>query len=244
MGDVDGRDAHLPLDALDHVAHFHAQLGIQIGKGLVHQQHLGLNDDSAGQRHALLLSAGKLRRHPVGIIVDLHQLENFIRPLVALGLRHVAGFETVGHIIPDAHVRKYGVILEHHAHVAAIGGDLVDDLAVHADLAALDGVKADNHPEKGGFAAAGGAQQGKKLARLDLRRKALNHNIRAVGFGYIVNLNGDAHLYLPRFKNREASRLPGRVSKKWRCRRHCCHSIVAEDYCRSPRSFRDTPAGR
>ena len=22
--------------------------------------------------------------------------------------------------------------------------------------------------------------------------------------------------------------------KKWRCRRHCCHSNVAEDYCRVP----------
>ncbi len=34
----------------------------------------------------------------------------------------------------------------------------------------------------------------------------------------------------------------GSECQKWRCRRHCCHSIVAEDYCRSPRSFRDTPS--
>ena len=36
MGDIDGGDPNLPLDALDDVAHLHAQLRIQIGQRFVH----------------------------------------------------------------------------------------------------------------------------------------------------------------------------------------------------------------
>ena len=60
VGDIYGSNAHLSLDALDNIAHFHTQLGVQVGQRLVHQQHLRLDDDGARQRHALLLTAGKL----------------------------------------------------------------------------------------------------------------------------------------------------------------------------------------
>ena len=118
----------------------------------------------------------------------------------------MAIFQAVGHVVSHAHMREHRVILEHHAHVALIGGDAVYHLAVHADFARFDGVKADNHAQQRGFAAAGGAQQRKKLAGLNLGGQALNDNIFPICLGYVIYLNGNAHRAIPRFKNREASR--------------------------------------
>ena len=43
VGDVHIGDAHRVLDLLDDGAHLHAQLGVQVGQGLVHQQHIRLD---------------------------------------------------------------------------------------------------------------------------------------------------------------------------------------------------------
>ena len=55
MRDIDGRDADAVLDILDDGAHLHAQLGVQVGKWLVKEQHIGLDAQRTRQRHALLI---------------------------------------------------------------------------------------------------------------------------------------------------------------------------------------------
>ncbi len=62
MGDVDHRHAEAGLQRADLDPHLVAQLRVQVGKRLVHQTDGVLGDDGAGQRHALALAAGKLRR--------------------------------------------------------------------------------------------------------------------------------------------------------------------------------------
>ena len=47
-------------------AHFLAQIGVEIGQGLVEQQRLGLHDQRARQGHALLLAAGQFARIAFG----------------------------------------------------------------------------------------------------------------------------------------------------------------------------------
>ena len=37
---VNGGDAHLALNVVDHAAHFDAELGIQVGQRFIHEQHL------------------------------------------------------------------------------------------------------------------------------------------------------------------------------------------------------------
>ena len=59
---VDHRDAELALQCADLLAHFGAQLRVEVRQRLVHQAHRRLVDDRAAQRHALLLSARQLRR--------------------------------------------------------------------------------------------------------------------------------------------------------------------------------------
>ena len=52
-------------------------------------------------------------------------------------------------------VGENGVVLEYHAHIPLVGGDVVDDLAVNLDFAALNGIESYNHAQQSGFAASG-----------------------------------------------------------------------------------------
>ena len=65
MGHEDRGQAKLLMQSLKFQPHFLAKLSIQIGKRFVEQQRIGLYDDRAGQRHALLLAAGQLVRRAV-----------------------------------------------------------------------------------------------------------------------------------------------------------------------------------
>src|SRR5207244_5663179 len=60
VGDEDGGDAELALDAADGVAQLDADLGVEGAKGLVEQQHLRVTGEGTGERHPLLLAAREL----------------------------------------------------------------------------------------------------------------------------------------------------------------------------------------
>ena len=73
MGDVDRGVAEGVVQAAHLEAHLLAQIGVEVGQRLVEQQRLGLDDQRAGERDALLLAAGQLagialrqRREPRG----------------------------------------------------------------------------------------------------------------------------------------------------------------------------------
>ena len=57
MRDIDRRRAVGALQFADLHAHVDAQLGVEIGERLVEHQQLRIDDERAGQRHALLLPA-------------------------------------------------------------------------------------------------------------------------------------------------------------------------------------------
>ena len=57
MGDVDRGVAILVVQAAHLQAHLLAQIGIEVGERLVEQQRLGLDDQRARKRNALLLAA-------------------------------------------------------------------------------------------------------------------------------------------------------------------------------------------
>ena len=62
VGDMDEGRADPLLDGLQLVLHLAAELEIEGAERLVEQQHGGLDDEGAGQGHALALAAGKLVR--------------------------------------------------------------------------------------------------------------------------------------------------------------------------------------
>ena len=57
VGDVDGRDAEVVLDARDLGAHLHAQLRVEVRQRLVHQERLRVAHDGPSHRDALALAA-------------------------------------------------------------------------------------------------------------------------------------------------------------------------------------------
>jgi hypothetical protein len=70
-------------------------------------------------------------------------------------------------------VREQRVVLEHHAHAAAVrrgpGTPARDLAAVDLDAARVGALEAGQHAQRGGLAAARGAEQGHDLAPLNLQ---------------------------------------------------------------------------
>jgi hypothetical protein len=75
VGDEDRGDVQLVVEPAQPAAQLLAHLGIERAEGLVEQQHPRLHRQRPGQRDALALAAGELRRKAVGDPVELHQLE-------------------------------------------------------------------------------------------------------------------------------------------------------------------------
>jgi hypothetical protein len=70
-------------------------------------------------------------------------------------------------------VREEGVVLEHHAEAALLRRQLVDAQLVQPDAASGEREQAGDAVERGGFAAAGGAEQRDELAAPDRDRQAI-----------------------------------------------------------------------
>ena len=188
VGDVHRRDAQRLLDAANLGAHGYAQLGVQVGQRLVKEQHARLHHQGAGQGHALLLAAGKLIGHARFHAGQLHKREDPFNALLCLGLGHLAQLQAVGHVVVYIVVRKQRVALEHHRGIALVGGQLVNGLAAQVDFTLVRAFKAGDHAQRGGLAAAGGAQQRHKAARLNIQRYVA-HGVKILArLGILINL--------------------------------------------------------
>ena len=73
VGDEDRRHVHLVVEVAQPGAQVLADLGVERAEGLVEQQHLRLDRQRPGQRHALALAAGELGGEAVGEPVELDQ---------------------------------------------------------------------------------------------------------------------------------------------------------------------------
>ena len=163
MGDVDGGDAELLLDAPDFRAHVYPQLGVQVAQRLVEQQHAGLHHQGPGQGHPLLLAAGELVCVPVFHALQAHQVQHVEHLFADLLLGQLAQLEAVGHVVEHVQVGEQGVALKHHGGIPLVGGQAVDGLVAQIDFPLVGAFKPGDHPQGSGFATAGGAQQGNKI---------------------------------------------------------------------------------
>ena len=117
--------------------------GVERTCRLVHQQHLGLDRECAGDAKALLLAAGEAERVFLQAVLDLvpnrRAAQGFFNDLIELCLvLHAVRARTVGNVIVNAHWE--GVrLLEHHTHLtpklAHIDGRVKNVLALIADAA-------------------------------------------------------------------------------------------------------------
>ena len=118
------RDVHAPDLELDVLA----ELAVERAERLVHQEDVGLDHHGARQRDALLLAARQLADRAVREPVQPDDRASAAPTRrVDLGARDAPGLKPVGDVLEHAHVREQGVVLEHHAHLAAsrrLAGDV------------------------------------------------------------------------------------------------------------------------
>ncbi len=75
VGHEDAGQVDLVVQAAEPLPQLLPHLGVERAERLVQQQHLRLDGQRPGQRHALPLPAGKLVRIAVGHALQLHQLQ-------------------------------------------------------------------------------------------------------------------------------------------------------------------------
>ena len=186
MGDINGGDARLLLNAANFRAHTHPELGIQIGQRLIKQQHARFQHQRPCQSDTLLLTAGELVGHAGFHALQSHQLENIGHLFLDGSLVQFPQLQAVCHVVIDIVVGQQGIALEHHGGIPLVGGQGIDGFAAQVDFALVRAFKAGNHPQRGGLAAAGGTQQRDKGAGCDFQISILYCIKVFSGFGVFV----------------------------------------------------------
>jgi hypothetical protein len=184
---VDRGDAELALQVLQLRAHLDAQLGVEVGERLVEQEHIRLDHQRARERDALLLTAGELRRPPIGKRSEPDQLEDSAHPARHLGTRNLPALQAEGDIAGDGHVRPQRIALEHHADVARPGRKLGDVAPTDQDASGRRRAEAGDQAQQRGLAGTGRPQEGEELARRDGERHVVEHRRRVVGEADVID---------------------------------------------------------
>ena len=126
MRDVDRRAAELAVYAPNLRARFDAELGVEIRQWLVHQHKRRLDDDRARDRHALLLTTGKLAGELVFLSRQLHELQRMLDARSDLATGHTLHPQAEGDIPPDGHMGEQRVVLKHHAESTLLRRERID----------------------------------------------------------------------------------------------------------------------
>ena len=190
---VDGRVAVFVVQPADLETHLLAEVGVEVRERLVEEQDLGLDDERAGQRHALLLAAGQLARVAARERRELGDRQDALDPALHILARQVAQAQAVGDVLEHGHVRPERVALEDHRHVAALGrlGAVRARDRPPADpdgaLVRLD--EAGHQPQRRGLAAAGRAEKADEEAFVDRQRNVLHDRGVAVALGQTCKLD-------------------------------------------------------
>ena len=164
VGDVDDRDPQAALDAPELVLHFLAQTAVKGAERFVHQHQAGLKHQRPGDGHALLLAAGQLGRTPLLKSFQAHELQRAPDALSDLLRVEPAYFERKRQVAANRHMRKQRVVLKNHADAALARRQVMHRVAVDADGARGERLKAGQHHQAGSLARAGSAEQGQELS--------------------------------------------------------------------------------
>ena len=189
MGDVDEGDAQLVLKPLQFNPHPQAQEFVQRRKRFVQKQHLGVGDQRAGQRDALLLAARKLGRDPVGEVEKLNPVQHLTRLVAPLGGRHAVDPQAEGDVVGQRQMREQRVVLEHQRGATAAGPDRGHILTPDGDGAGCRRLMPRDHAQKRGLAAARRADHAAIGAAVDGQVDIVDRADRAVKLGDAANVD-------------------------------------------------------
>ena len=112
MGDVQEGETEAALQILQLDLHLLAHLAVERRKRFVEQQQARLIDDGAGERDALLLSAGQLARPARAHGLHAHHAQRLIDLLRDVRFGQALEAEAEGDVLGDIEVREERVALE------------------------------------------------------------------------------------------------------------------------------------
>ena len=187
--DVDEGYADLLLQGLQLDLERLAELGVERAERLVQQQHRGVEDQSARERHPLLLAPRELVRLAVAELLHLHEGERLSDPGAGLLPGRPREAQPEGDVLGDRQVGEEGVALEHGVDVALVRRGVRDVLAVEQDPSPAGTLEAGDHAQRRGLAAPARAEQREELARRDVQVYAAHRLEGAVALGEVDELD-------------------------------------------------------
>ena len=146
MGDEDGGDAEFLLDGPDLVAQADPDLGVERREWFVQKKHPRFDGQRPGQGHPLLLPSRHLVREVAFLAGQADEVEHLLGPATNLLGGLLANPQTERDVVESRHIRKQAVVLEHHAHVAAVGRHRVDRSAVDENRTAVGELESGDDP--------------------------------------------------------------------------------------------------
>ena len=176
VGHVDEGGIHPFAQEDDLGAHLVAQLGVQVAQRFVHQEHLGVPHDGAADGDALALAAGQGLGLAAQVFGDAQDLRRLADPAVDLFLVHLPQAQAEGQVFIHRDVGIEGIVLENHGDIPVLRLHIVHDAAVDFQGAFGDVLQARDHPEGGGFAAAGWPDEDHKFLVFDLQVEIMDRD--------------------------------------------------------------------
>ena len=180
-----------------HAEHLAGQLRVKGAGGLVKVNNFRVGGKGTGDRHPLLLSAGKLAGVVVGTVckayLGQHLHADFLCLLLGQFTRHN---QPLGHILQGSLVAEQVVVLEHKGglfaqpgNVGAAGMGKVEAFAVKHQLPGISSLQKIQAPQQGGPGAAKSGSGGSMAnnALYSLVENELNKYTRKTGFTFGVD---------------------------------------------------------
>ncbi len=165
VGDQQGRHVDLLVQAAQPLAQLGADLGVQRAERLVEQQHLRLDRQRSGERHALALSAAELGRVALGEAAEADDLEQLVDALVGLLLGRLADLQPEADVVVHGHVLERRVVLEDEPDPALLRRDVRDVLAEDRDGPGIGVLEPADDPQQRRLAGATTARAARSATR-------------------------------------------------------------------------------
>jgi hypothetical protein len=174
VGDVDDGLAERGPDPEQLLLHDRPRLRVERRQRLVHQKHLGVGRERAGDPYALLHPAGELVRVVLREPGEPDHRQHLPRARLALGAGHAAVLETERDVVAHGAPGQQGVLLEHHR-----GQRRSRPLGLDAHLASGRVDEAGQDAQQRRLAAAAGPDDAEELTDLSLQRDPVERDHRA-----------------------------------------------------------------
>ena len=201
MGNHHKRLVELPAGALKQAQHVGAGLAVQVASGFISQDNGRFGYQGAGNRHALLLAAGKVVGHILEFVLKAQHLHDLNHEFLIHGV--AIQFHRQNNVLMHIQNRHQIVVLEHKPNVAAAeDGKLLvvhlgQFLVPNHHAAGSGSIQTAHHVQQGGFAGTGCTHHRYKLSFLygegHTVQSAGNVRLSTVIFFQIIGLQ-DTHM--------------------------------------------------